>query len=377
MSDTKGNDYRKNVIQPTMPLTNLQYGLLSEIMGQSFLASEACNCSAPDTGNMEVLLHFGLREQQHQYLLPLLHGKTRSTFLMTEPNVASSDATNIGTCLTKVLDTKGNVLHYVLNGTKWWSTGAMDPRCEVAIIMARMKNKDNNRNENSPLLASKSQERRKRHGMHTMIVLPMSTPGIKCVRPLTVFGYDDAPHGHAVVRLTNVIVQPNNIIKGVGHGFHIAQQRLGPGRIHHCMRSIGLASRAYSLMLDRVVLQHRYTFGKALFEHGMMQSMIAKSKADLDMARLLTLSTANAMDTMGVKEARDQIAMIKYSVPHLTMKVVDRAIQAHGGLGVCDDVPLARMWAGLRTLRIADGPDEVHLRTVALLEVKKLMLAHQ
>ncbi|KAL3779460.1 hypothetical protein ACHAWO_006445 [Cyclotella atomus] len=347
---------------PNGTLTNLQYAPLAEIMGSSPLASESCNCSAPDTGNMEVLLKFGSVLQQTRYLLPLLRGEIRSAFLMTEPNVSSSDARNLTTLLEPA--TTGN--RYVLNGKKWWSTGAMDPRCNCVIIVAKTH----------PSLLSSSEQQR---GGQSIIVLPLPHPGIRLIRPLTVFGYDDAPHGHAEVELVNVQVREEDIVLGLGRGFQIAQERLGPGRIHHCMRAIGLvpqnalsssqAARCYELMLQRTL--KRSTFSKPLHAHGSVRDMIADSATDLETARLLTLACAKEMDERGNRHARDKIAMIKVAVPQLTSRVVDRAVQIFGGAGVCDDFPLARALVGLRTLRIADGPDEVHKQTLALIEIKK------
>jgi acyl-CoA dehydrogenase len=353
------------VLEPSKYLSNREYGILCEIMGRSFLAPEACNCSAPDTGNMEVLLKHGTIEQQKKYLPSLLNGTSRSAFLMTEPDVASSDATNIETKLTKVRQNDGT-FKYILNGKKWWSTGAMDPRCKLTLVLARMDyshpsisstlNNNNNDDANSS-----------NHGAHTVVVLPMSK--VTMVRPLTVFGYDDAPHGHAEVAMKDIVLDESCLILGEGKGFEIAQSRLGPGRIHHCMRAVGLAARCYELMLERTL--QRKTFGKYLWEHGGCQEMIADSRSDIEAARLLTLSCAAAIDEHGAIKARDKIAMIKVSVPNLAFKVIDRAMQVHGGAGVCGDFPLARALSGMRTLRIADGPDEVHKRTIALIEIKK------
>ncbi len=315
---------------------------------------------------MEVLLKHGTKEQQVQYLLPLLQGKIRSTFLMTEPDVASSDARNLETKLTKIIDNDGRI-RYVLNGRKWWSTGAMDPRCKVAIVVCKMDYshpscvKEQHRNN-----AKQQQQQR---GHQTIVIVPMSHPGIKCVRALTVFGSDDAPHGHAEVSLTNIELDECAVILGEGRGFEIAQSRLGPGRIHHCMRAIGLAARCYELMLERTM--QRQTFGKFLHEHGSCREMIADSRSDLEAARLLTLACADDIDQLGAKGARGKIAMIKVAVPEYTCRVVDRAVQIFGGAGVSDDFPLARALVGLRTLRIADGPDAVHKVTLAKLELRK------
>ena len=351
---------------PTMYLSNREYGILCELMGRSTLAPEACNCNAPDTGNMEVLLKHGNADQQRTWLGPLLDGSIRSAFLMTEPDVASSDATNIETSLTKIRDCDGKKgVRYVLNGRKWWSTGAMDPRCKFALVLAKMDYGEQGSKSGGKGGADSA------HGAHTVVLVPMNTPGVRLERALTVFGYDDAPHGHAEVSLTNVEVDASALILGEGRGFEIAQSRLGPGRIHHCMRAVGLAARCYELMLQRSLT--RKTFGKYLAEHGSCQEMIADSAADLEAARLLTLSCAAAIDEKGPKGARDKIASIKVSVPELTSRVVNRAVQVFGGAGVCQDFPLARALTGLRTLRIADGPDAVHRRTVARIEIKKTL----
>lgn len=367
------NLIRSNLL-PSIALTNREYGILCESMGRSFLAPEACNCSAPDTGNMEVLLRHGTAQQQSLYLRPLLEGTIRSTFLMTEPDVASSDATNIETTLTKIQ--KNGRVEYVLNGKKWWSTGAMDPRCKVALVLAKMDySHPYCRDDTDAGDLSKEDGRRKgssrnsRHGAHTVVVIPMNHPGVHLIRPLTVFGYDDAPHGHAEVHLDSVHLDESALILGEGRGFEIAQSRLGPGRIHHCMRAVGLATRCYELMLERAM--SRKAFGKFLFEHGGCQEMIADSASDLEAARLLTLSCAAAIDEFGPYGARDKIASIKVSVPEMTLRVVDRAVQIFGGAGVSGDFPLARSLVGLRSLRIADGPDAVHKRTVAMIEIKK------
>eukprot|EP00567_Pseudictyota_dubia_P000708 CAMPEP_0197463736 /NCGR_PEP_ID=MMETSP1175-20131217/62603_1 /TAXON_ID=1003142 /ORGANISM="Triceratium dubium, Strain CCMP147" /LENGTH=349 /DNA_ID=CAMNT_0042999575 /DNA_START=372 /DNA_END=1424 /DNA_ORIENTATION=- len=338
-------------------------------MGKSFLAPEACNCSAPDTGNMEVLLKFGSESQQRQWLAPLLDGAIRSTFLMTEPEVASSDATNIRTRLTKVIANGGQVA-YVLNGKKWWSTGAMDPRCKFALVLARM-DYSHPSCARDRVMHSEKQKKSRKHSNHTIVLVPIDSPGVRLVRPLTVFGYDDAPHGHAEVHLEDVQLNASSLILGEGRGFEIAQARLGPGRIHHCMRAVGQAARCFEHMMERTL--ERETFGKPLWKHGMTQEMIADSAADLEAARLLTLSCAADIDEKGAKGARGKIAMIKFAVPELTHRVVDRAVQVFGGAGVSGDFPLARLLSGLRTLRIADGPDAVHKRTLALLEVKKAL----
>jgi acyl-CoA dehydrogenase len=346
---------------PSMYLSNREYGILCEVMGRSFLAPEACNCSAPDTGNMEVLLNHGTKDQQMKYLKPLLQGNIRSAFLMTEPDVASSDARNLQSRLTKIVEDDCRV-RYVLNGTKWWSTGAMDPRCGVALVVAEM-------DYSHPSSSKVGKQSTTRDGNQTVVIVPMSHPGIKCIRPLTVFGYDDAPHGHAEVMLENVELDESAVILGEGRGFEISQSRLGPGRIHHCMRAVGLASRCYELMLERTF--QRQTFGRYLHEHGSCRELIADSASDIEAARLLTLSCAEDIDRHGAQKARDKIALIKVTVPELTSRVVDRAVQIYGGAGVSGDFPLARALVGLRTLRIADGPDAVHKQSLALMEIKK------
>jgi acyl-CoA dehydrogenase len=309
------------------------------------LAPEATNCSAPDTGNMEVLAKYGTAAQKAKWLTPLLEGKVRSAFLMTEPDVASSDASNIATSIVRSGDS------YVINGRKWWSSGAMDPRCKIAIVMG----------QTDPECADK-------HKRQSMIVVPMDAPGVTIVRALHVFGYDDAPHGHAEVRLENVRVPADHLLLGEGRGFEIAQGRLGPGRIHHCMRSIGIAERALELMVDRVM--SRKAFGKRLAEHGTIQKDLADSRMDIEQARLLVMHAADKIDKLGAKGAMREIAMIKVVVPNMALRVIDRAIQAHGAAGVCQDTILAYAYAGLRTLRIADGPDEVHRGTIAKLELR-------
>jgi acyl-CoA dehydrogenase len=326
-------------------LTNQEYAPLAELMGAVPWASEVFNCSAPDTGNMETLARYGSDAIRHRWLKPLLRGEIRSAFAMTEPEVASSDATNIATRIEPV----GNEYH--INGRKWWISGAGDPRCAVYITMG------------------KTDPEAPRHSQQSMIVVPADTPGIKVVRPLTVFGYDDAPHGHCEMTFTDVRVPADNMLLGAGRGFEIAQGRLGPGRIHHCMRLIGLAERALELMCRRA--SSRIAFGKPVASQTVTQERIAEARCKIDMARLLTLKTAWLMDVAGNKVAKNEIAMIKVVAPSMACQVIDWAMQAHGGGGMCDDFPLAYSYTAARTLRFADGPDEVHRNAIAKVELGK------
>ncbi|MAI89738.1 acyl-CoA dehydrogenase family protein [Ponticaulis sp.] len=326
-------------------LTNLEYAPLSELMGRVTWASEIFNCSAPDTGNMEVLHRYGTAEQKEKWLRPLLTGEIRSAFLMTEPQVASSDATNIETRIERDGD------EYVINGRKWWSSGAGDPHCKVAIVMG------------------KTDPNAAKHAQQSMILVPLDAPGVELVRMLPVFGYDHAPHGHAEFKLTNVRVPAENLLLGEGRGFEIAQGRLGPGRIHHCMRTIGAAEFALEKMCKRLV--SRIAFGKSVSDHSIWEQRVAEARLNIEMTRLLTLKAAYMMDTVGNKVAKNEIAMIKVAGPRIACQIIDDAIQAHGGAGVTEDFGLADSYANIRTLRLADGPDEVHCRAIARNEFRK------
>ncbi|MBR0781862.1 acyl-CoA dehydrogenase family protein [Bradyrhizobium iriomotense] len=326
-------------------LSNLEYALCAEELGKVFFASEVFNCSAPDTGNMEVLHRYGTKEQKERWLRPLMRGEIRSAFLMTEPAVASSDATNIETSIKRDGD------HYVINGRKWWSSGAGDPRCKIAIVMGKTAT-------TGPT-----------HQQQSQILVPLDTPGVNIERMLPVFGYDDAPHGHAQILLDNVRVPAANLLLGEGRGFEIAQGRLGPGRIHHCMRTIGVAEAALEKMATRLL--NRTAFGKKLSEQSIWEQRVAEARIDIEMARLLCLKAADLMDRVGNKEAKLEIAMIKVAAPRIALRVIDDAIQAHGAAGVSEDFGLAREYALMRIMRLADGPDEVHNRQIAHMEFKK------
>ena len=326
-------------------ISNLEYAMLAEEMGRVYWASEVFNCSAPDTGNMEALLRYGSREQKRAWLRPLMDGEIRSAFLMTEPDVASSDATNIETSI------KRDGEQYVINGRKWWSSGAGDPRCKITIVMGKT-------DVNAP-----------RHQQQSQILVPLDTPGIKIEKMLPVFGFDDAPHGHGQILLANVRVPASNILLGEGKGFEIAQGRLGPGRIHHCMRIIGAAEAALEKMVRR--LSSRTAFGKKIIEYSIWEQRIAEARTDIEMTRLLCLKAADMMDKVGNKTAQLEIAMIKVAAPNMALKIIDDAIQAFGGAGVADEAGLAKAYSGVRALRLADGPDEVHNRAIARLELRK------
>ena len=326
-------------------LSNLEYAPLAEIMGRILWSSEVFNCSPPDTGNMEVLAKYGTAEQKKRWLVPLLEGSIRSAFLMTEPEVASSDATNIATAIVAEGD------EYIINGRKWWSSGAMDPNCKICIVMG------------------KTDFNAQRHQQQSMILVPMDTEGLNIVRPLSVFGYSDSPEGHAEILLDNVRVPKTNLLVGEGKGFEIAQGRLGPGRIHHCMRLIGMAQRSLELMSARAT--QRQPFGRTLDTYSSIRQEIARSACEIEQARLLVLSAADKMDKLGNKEAKDLIAMIKIVAPNMALKVIDRGIQIMGGKGVSSDTPLAHFYASARTLRLADGPDEVHMSQLGKNTIKK------
>ena len=326
-------------------LTNLEYALCAEEMGRIGWASEVFNCSAPDTGNMEVFFRYGTRAQKDEWLTPIMNGKIRSAFLMTEPYTASSDATNIETRIERDGD------EYVINGRKWWSSGLGDPRCKIAIVMG------------------KTDFEAKRHAQQSMVLMPIDSPGVNIIRHLPVFGYDDAPHGHMEVEMKDVRIPATNMLLGEGRGFEIAQGRLGPGRIHHCMRTIGVAEEALAKMCRRI--QEREAFGKPIYKHSVWEERVARARIDIDMTRLLCLKAADMMDKVGNKGAKQEIAMIKVQAPNMALKIIDDAIQAHGGGGVSEDYGLASAYAHQRTLRLADGPDEVHARSIARMEISK------
>ena len=326
-------------------LTNLEYALCAEEMGRIGWASEVFNCSAPDTGNMEVFFRYGTRAQKDEWLTPIMNGEIRSAFLMTEPYTASSDATNIETRIERDGD------EYVINGRKWWSSGLGDPRCKIAIVMG------------------KTDFEAKRHAQQSMVLMPIDSPGVNIIRHLPVFGYDDAPHGHMEVEMKDVRIPASNMLLGEGRGFEIAQGRLGPGRIHHCMRTIGVAEEALAKMCRR--LQEREAFGKPIYKLSVWEERVARARIDIDMTRLLCLKAADMMDKVGNKGAKQEIAMIKVQAPNMALKIIDDAIQAHGGGGVSEDYGLASAYAHQRTLRLADGPDEVHARSIARMEISK------
>ncbi|ANI79256.1 acyl-CoA dehydrogenase family protein [Sphingobium sp. EP60837] len=332
-------------------LSNVEYALCAEEMGRVAWASEVFNCSAPDTGNMEVLYRYGTRVQKDRWLKPLMEGAIRSAFLMTEPEVASSDATNIRTSIVRDGD------HYVINGRKWWSSGAGDPRCKVAIVMG------------------KTNPEAEAHRQQAMILVDLDTPGVKIERLLSVYGYDHAPHGHAEITLTDVRVPIEHLLLGEGRGFEIAQGRLGPGRIHHCMRTIGAAEEALQLMVSRLLA--RTAFGKRIADHSLWEERVARARIDLEMTRLLCLKAADMMDRAGNKAARNEIAMIKVQAPQMALRIIDDAVQAFGGAGVSEDFTLAAEWANIRALRLADGPDEVHIRAIARSEFRRVKDASQ
>ena len=346
MPPSSGHPHVDDTVQFEGPgLTNMEYALCAEEMGRVGWSSEVFNCSAPDTGNMEVFMRYGTAEQKRKWMVPLMNGEIRSAFLMTEPDVASSDATNIETRITRDGD------HYVINGRKWWSSGVGDPRCKIAIVMG------------------KTDTEAKRHQQQSQILMPLDTPGVNILRHLPVFGYDDAPHGHMEIELKDVRVPADNILLGEGRGFEIAQGRLGPGRIHHCMRTIGVAEEALEKMCRR--LTTRVAFGKTIAEQTVWHERIARARIDIEMTRLLCLKAAQMMDTVGNKAAAAEIAMIKVQAPNMALKIIDDAIQAHGGGGVSEDFGLASAYAHQRTLRLADGPDEVHNRSIARIELGK------